>query len=80
MLQPQKSTMTWICGIYRIIEGLPYFAILTRKAPENIRFIHDKMPLLMPKELIGEWIQPERKPEEMLGRAVTEMVWEKEVR
>ena len=69
--------MTWLCGLYRIEEGLPVFVILTREPGEEIRFIHDRMPLILPERLIGEWIRPDVRPEELVGDALTDMVFEK---
>ena len=77
LLQPKGSTMTWLCGLYRIEEGLPVFVVLTREPGEEIRFIHDRMPLILPKELINPWIHPDTRPEELLGEALTDMVYEK---
>lgn len=77
MIQPKGVEMTWLCGIYRMVEGLPHFVILTREPGEEIRFIHDRMPLIMPKELVGEWIRPEVRPEELMDEALTEMVYER---
>jgi putative SOS response-associated peptidase YedK len=79
MIQPKGSAVTWLCGLYRIEEGLPVFVILTREPGEEIRFIHDRMPLIMPEHLIDEWIRPDTRPEDILGQALTDMVFEKVV-
>ena len=76
-IQPRGSSMTWLCGLYRIEEGLPVFVILTREPGEEIRFIHERMPLILPERLIGEWIRPDVRPEELVGDALTDMVFEK---
>lgn len=73
MIRPNGSAMTWLCGLYRIEDGLPKFVILTRAPGEGIRFIHDRMPLIMPEQLIDEWIAPELKPESLLQNALTDM-------
>ena len=77
LIQPKGSPMTWLCGLYRIEDGLPVFVILTREPGEGIRFIHDRMPLIMPGDCVDEWIRPDGKPEELVERALTEMVYEK---
>lgn len=77
MIQPKDSTMTWLCGLYRIENGMPVFVVLTREPGEEIRFIHDRMPLIMPDQLVNEWIRPDGKPEELLPYALTEMFFEK---
>ena len=77
MIHPKDSAVTWLCGLYRIENGLPVFVILTREPGETLRFLHDRMPLIMPDELVTEWIRPDRKPEELLPRALTDMDFEK---
>ena len=41
-------------------------------------FIHDRMPLILPEQYVGEWIKPETRPEELVKEAQTEMYFEKE--
>ena len=77
MIQPKGSTMTWLCGLYRIEEGLPVFTVLTREPGEEIRFLHDRMPLIMPERFVNEWIRPDTRPEDLLGEALTDMIFEK---
>ena len=77
MIHSKDSAMIWLCGLYRIENGLPVFVILTREPGETLRFLHDRMPLIMPDELVTEWIRPDRKPEELLPRALTDMYFEK---
>ena len=77
MIHPKDSAVTWLCGLYRIENGLPVFVILTREPGEALRFLHDRMPLIMPEELVTEWIRPDRKPEELLPSALTDMDFEK---
>lgn len=77
MIHPKDCAVTWLCGLYRIENGLPVFVILTREPGEALRFLHDRMPLIMPEELVTEWIRPDRKPEELLPRALTDLDFEK---
>ena len=77
MIQPRGAAMTWLCGLYRIENGLPVFVILTRQPGDEIRFIHDRMPLIMPEKLVNEWIRPDASPEELLPYALTDMIFEK---
>ena len=77
MIHPKDAAMTWLCGLYRIENGLPVFVVLTREPGERIRFLHDRMPLIMPGDLISEWIRPDTRPEELLPYALTDMIFEK---
>ena len=76
-IHPKEAAMTWLCGLYRIENGLPVFVVLTREPGEKLRFLHDRMPLIMPEEMVPEWIRPDRRPEELLTCALTEMSFEK---
>lgn len=76
-IRPKGSGMTWLCGLYRIEEGLPVFVTLTREPGEGIRFIHDRMPLILPEKYIDDWIRPDTKPEDLLGEALTDMYFER---
>lgn len=77
MIQPKGASVTWLAGLYRMEDGLPVFTVLTREPPEELRHIHDRMPLILPKEKIDDWIRPDTKPEELLRYVVTELHAEK---
>ncbi len=77
MIQPAGSSMAWLAGLYRIEDGFPVFTVLTREPTDELRQIHDRMPLFFPKDLIDEWINPDARPEELLEFAVAGMVAEK---
>ena len=77
LIQAAGRDMTWLAGLYRIEDGLPVFVILTRDAAEEIRFIHDRMPLVLPGELVNEWIRPDAPPEPLVNHALTAMHWER---
>ena len=72
-IQPQGQSLTWLCGLYRLEEGLPAFVILTREPAEDIRFIHDRMPLMLPRDQVDAWISPREKPESIIAFAQTRM-------
>ncbi len=77
VIQPKGSSVTWLCGLYRFENEMPVFVILTRDAASDIRFIHDRMPLIMPDELVGDWIKPDADPNMLVEKALTEMIAEK---
>lgn len=81
MIQPEGSAVTWLAGLYRIEEmagiQVPVFAILTREPGYRIRFIHDRMPVILPGEAIEAWIDPKTDPKDVVGMAVTEVAVEK---
>jgi putative SOS response-associated peptidase YedK len=77
MIQPKDSEVTWLCGLYHIEGNFPTFVVLTREPSPEIAFIHNRMPLILPSSLIGDWIRPGGEPERLMERALVEMVAEK---
>ena len=77
LIQPKGYSVTWLCGLYHIEDGLPCFVILTREPDTSVMHIHDRMPLILPKEKIGEWIDPNGRPDITLRYALTDMISEK---
>ena len=76
-IQPAGCTATWLCGLYRIEDGYPVFVILTKSPTDELARIHDRMPLMLPEDMIDAWIQPTENPEELLSYALSDMVIEK---
>ena len=80
MIQAKGSNVIYLAGLYRLEEiagiQVPVFTILTREPSDEIRFIHDRMPVMLPKEYIRECVNPNGKPEEIIRAAQTEMVFE----
>ncbi len=76
-IQPTGCTVTWLCGLYRIEEGYPVFVILTKEPTIELGKIHDRMPMMLPKDKIEDWINPSKNPEELIPYALLDMVTEK---
>ena len=60
-IQPEVSSIIFFAGLYRVeeIKGVkvPVFTILTTEAAEEIRFIHDRMPVMLAKDDADRWIR-----------------------
>ncbi len=76
-IRPAGSGSLFLAGLYRMEEGLPHFAVLTGEAAEEIRFIHDRMPVMLPRERVEEWIRPEADPADIIGKALREMEYKR---
>lgn len=82
-IRPKDTTMTLMAGLYRLEEHdgmkMPHFSILTREPGEDIRFIHDRMPVILDAQDAAKWIRPDTSPDNLkaiTGRALTGMVFE----
>ena len=81
MIQPNGSHTTLLAGLYRFEEHhgiqVPVFSVITRDAVEDLRGIHDRMPLMIGQDDVEAWVQPNGKPYEVAERGLTEMCCEK---
>ena len=57
-IRPKDEAITYLAGLYRIENGYPHFAVLTREPGEDIRLIHDRMPVILKQDSIDAWINP----------------------
>ena len=73
LIQPKGCPMTWLCGLYRIENGLPVFVVLTREPGTELSQIHDRMPLILAQEDAFEWIRPDADPASFLSLSLTKM-------
>lgn len=57
-LMPPGGNIVWMAGLSRTDSktGGQSFVILTRPAWDGISFIHDRMPVILPKERHDEWL------------------------
>lgn len=52
---PEQENL-YMAGIWNEYEGEKHFVILTTAANQSMAPIHNRMPLILPKELIRSWI------------------------
>jgi len=65
----------YLAGLWQEDSGVrrPTFTILTRDAVGDMLEIHDRMPIIVPPELIDTWLLQPSKIAEVLQMAVTEI-------
>ena len=76
-IRPSGSRSSWLAGLYRFENRngitMPVFTILTREPAEGIRFIHNRMPVILSPDDVEEWVTPARNPLPIVSRALTHM-------
>ena len=75
-IEPKNSDGFFLAGIYRREEGKPVFTVLTRDAADGIAFIHERMPVILPNEAAGDWLNPKYHGDDILKGAMTQMKYE----
>ena len=77
MIQPVGMEVTYLAGLYRIEDGYPVFTVLTTEPTEELAKIHDRMPVILPADVIDNWIRPSADPNLLLTSRVKDMVTER---
>lgn len=55
---PKQDDIVWMCGIYRNIGSLSYFAVITARSCGGVRCYIDRIPMMIHKDMIDTWICP----------------------
>ena len=80
MIQPRGARLLFLAGLYRLEdrEGMivPTFTVLTREATEELRHIHDRMPVMLPETAVDAWLRPDCDQNGILRQALCDMVLE----
>ena len=45
-----------MAGLFNELEGEKCFVILTTEANDSIRDVHERMPVVLPKNRVGDWL------------------------
>ena len=48
----------YIAGIMDVQSTAHHYAVITRPAASNIRFVHERMPLILREEMLSAWLAP----------------------
>ena len=70
VIQPGEGEMMYMAALYRMEGNQPVFVILTREAESEIRFIHHRMPVMLPESACRDWLDPQISHKELLQKAV----------
>ena len=65
--------MIYLAGIYCKEGNRAACTILTREPAESIAFIHNRMPVILPSEAIGDWLNVRYEATDVLKAAQTDM-------
>lgn len=66
-----SNELIYLAGVYRMEKEstVPRFVILTRPAAPEIAFIHDRIPVILPKEMHQAWFSGPLEEEDVLARS-----------
>lgn len=74
-IRPDGAKVLYMAGLYRLEKDAPRAScvILTREASKSVAHIHNRMPVILPRERLAEWLSPDADAESVLGAALERM-------
>lgn len=72
-IKPAGLDMFYLAGLYRIESNEARCTILTRQAAPSIAFIHDRMPVLLHRDALPDWLNLRYDAQDVLREAITEV-------
>ena len=72
-IKPSNLDMFYMAGLYRIEGNQARCTILTRSPADSIAFIHDRMPVLLHKDALKDWLNPCYNAQDVLKAAMTDV-------
>lgn len=74
-IRTEQPGLMMLAGLYRMEAGFPAFVILTRPAHEKLKWMHNRMPVILPDEEVKKWICPGMNPDETVRNCLTDLSW-----
>lgn len=74
-IAPQSADSFFLAGIYRLEQGIPVFTVLTKTPAASIAFIHNRMPVILPQDVMADWLNPRFQGDEILHAAIGDMAY-----
>lgn len=78
-IRPQEGGMAYLAGIYHLERHgevvVPAFAVLTREAAPEIRFIHERMPVILAQQRALEWLDCRNSAQDVIAQAAVQMAF-----
>lgn len=72
---PESAGVMYLAGLYRTDTKDPFACcvILTRPASGSVAAIHDRMPVILPKEMLAKWLSPNGNSASVIENALDAM-------
>lgn len=74
----KEEETLYMAGMFDCFQGEDRFLVITTQANDSMRPVHDRMPLLLEKSQIKEWLCSDKRTEEYLGKRPKELKREQE--
>jgi len=69
----------FLAGLWKIIENDPRFVVLTTKANESMKPVHDRMPLLISRKNIKPWLFDDSAAKDLASEKMPELIVKRDV-
>lgn len=70
----KRSGILFLAGLAEVSDNTSRFVIITTGANDSVKPVHDRMPLILPKDQIERWVCDDSGTEELLGIRPVELI------
>ena len=67
------GSIIWLAGIYRFEDNFPVFSVLTQEPTEELSVIHNRMPVIIPRESKAAWLHKSTDPNTLIHSSVKQL-------
>ena len=70
----EETNILYMAGIYNFYRDEMHYVILTTQANESVQEVHDRMPLVIPRQELGAWLMDRQAANELMRRIPPKLV------
>ncbi len=70
----EAGALLYLCGIYRVVDGIRRFVIFTRAANESMAGTHDRMPVIVGEDAVRAYLTDLEAATELLATAAPALI------
>lgn len=76
-IKDKNTNIIYFLGIYRFENNEPVCTIITKDASDSLKDLHPRMPVIITKDKIDEWLSSDCNVEGVINNSLNEMIYTK---
>lgn len=77
VIKEENSNIMYFLGIYRFENNEPVCTIITKDATESMAPLHDRMPVIITKDEINDWLNDNNKIDFIINNSINKLIYSK---
>lgn len=73
----EEAPLLYLAGLWKVVDGVPYYAILTTSANQSMQAVHNRMPVIIDQQNIELYLKDFEAAQHMAGSVQPQLLKEK---